>query len=116
MAFTISFFELAFLAEVCIPPVPIARHSFFMNLIDRYYNQLQDEERTHLFEWITKKNTFNRSDETCELFYCRYNPDNQYTITLKSGAVISCFKKEESYWVSSNQKMNEDFIVAIDKI
>ena len=34
--FQIDFFELAFLAEACIPPVPIARASFFADLSDTF--------------------------------------------------------------------------------
>ena len=42
--FKIDFFELAFLAEACIPPVPIARAMFFADLSDKYYHQMTQEE------------------------------------------------------------------------
>ena len=60
MEFTIDFFELAFLAEVCIPPVPIARHKFWIDLIDKHYQNMEDKDRTHLFEWITENRNFDK--------------------------------------------------------
>ena len=50
--FKIDFFELMFLAEVCIPQVPIARAMFFENMSDTYYHQMSPDERIKAFEWI----------------------------------------------------------------
>ena len=41
--FTIDFFELAFFAEACIPPSPIARAMFWQNLTKRYWSQMTED-------------------------------------------------------------------------
>lgn len=119
--FVIDFFELAFLTEVCLPPSTIARYSFFMNVIDRYYHNMSWEQRKHLFEWIGKK--LNMEHEESQIFYARYNPDNQFKIVIKKDLkktseieIVETFLFKEFYWVSSNQKVNNDYIHSIEKI
>lgn len=53
--FVIDFFKLAFLTEACLPPSPIARHTLFMDVIDKHYNRMSWNQWKHLFEWIGKK-------------------------------------------------------------
>jgi len=81
--FTIDFFELAILAEACIPPRPIARAMFWQSLTDKYWYQLTEGERIHLFEWLQKSWMYEESlekEEDTQEFHARFNPDNQYMI------------------------------------
>jgi hypothetical protein len=115
--FAIDFFELAFLTEVCLPQSTIARHCFFMNVIDIYYNQMSWEQRKHLYEWIGKK--LNMEHEESMIFMARFNPKNQYNVTtFKDGEknVLQSFLLNDNYWVSSNKKINKDFIESVEKI
>jgi hypothetical protein len=41
--FTIDFFELAVLAEACMPPNPIARTMFWQHLTDVYWEDVKKE-------------------------------------------------------------------------
>ena len=115
----IDFFELAFLAEACIPPVPIARGVFWDRLINDIHNDLSIEERKRLFDWITQNNRFNKEIEDCQWFYARFNPENQFNVSCfyngKAG-VIECFRKDEKYWTSKTRNINEEYIKSIEKI
>jgi hypothetical protein len=115
--FVIDFFELAFLTEACLPKSTIARYSFFMNVIDIHYHNMSWEQRKHLFEWIGKK--LNMEHEESQIFYARFNPDNQFKITFKKMAEkesVEAFLFKNIYWISSNQKVNNDYIDSIEKI
>ncbi len=82
--FQIDFFELMILAEACIPPAPIARGYFFDQLSDRYYHQMSEKQRKGLLRFITENLRFDKSDESCQHFYARYNPQNQYLVELSN--------------------------------
>ena len=82
--FNIDFFELAFLAEACIPPRPIARASFWQDLTRKYWEQMSEAERAHLFEWLQKNPWYAESlqkEEDTKIFHARFDPDNQYMVT-----------------------------------
>ena len=116
--FTIDFFELAFLAEACVPPSPIARVSFFQKLTNVHYENMSTEERNHLFNWITKNRSFDKSNNDCLWFYNRFNPDNQYTVFLKfekEEKKVSCFKHGEDYYTKINYCVNPECVIKIEK-
>jgi hypothetical protein len=115
--FVIDFFELAFLTEACLPKSTIARYSFFMNVIDRHYHNMTWEQRKHLFEWIGRK--LNMEYEESQIFYARFNPDNQFKITFKKTTEqesVEAFLFKNIYWISSNQKVNNDYIESVEKL
>jgi hypothetical protein len=115
--FIIDFFELAFLTEACLPPSTIARHSFFMNIIDIYYNQMSWEQRNHFFEWIGKK--LNKEQEESQIFLARFNPDNQFNITTfyeGKKDIVHAFFMNGKYWISSRRNVNHNYIKSVEKI
>lgn len=121
--FDIDFIEFSFLVCATIPPRPIARTMFWHRVIDQYYHSLTKRERADLFEWVTREYAFENGmenkNEDCELFYSRYNPDNQYLVkTLFKGKEeeVKCFKHKDRYHTSRNTSINEDFIKEIIKI
>lgn len=120
--FNIAFFEFAFLVEACIPPVPIARATFWKNVIDMYYFKLSKNERYNLFQWINITSKMQASiyekNEECLLFNARFDPDNQYNVTTNfnnTEDVIECFKLNGKYHVSSKSSVNEKYIINIEK-
>jgi hypothetical protein len=121
--FTIDFFELAFLAEACIPPRPIARTMFWQNLTNRYWSQMTEGERIHLFEWLQKnwQNDFEESlakEEDTQIFHARFNPDNQYMVTANWNGVnehIRAFKMGEKYYITSTSWIAEEYIIGVEK-
>lgn len=119
MRFKIDFFELSFLAETCIPPTPIARSMFWSRLCDEIYHDLSKDERNNLFEWITKNSSFDIKNEGCELFHCRFNPDNQYKVTVlvkNKKSDIECFKYKGRYHSKQDTSIVEDRIQKVEPI
>ena len=117
--FNIDFFELSFLAEACIPPVPIARNCFWKNLTNKYYKEMSQSERNRLFEWIVRSPRFDIEQSECKLFYNRFNPDNQYLVTTNVNSELSdieTFLYRDEYHVKENQYIQNEFIVKIEKI
>jgi hypothetical protein len=116
---TIDFFELAFLAESCIPPRPIARSSFWHRLINEIHNQLSVNERERLFEIIVKNTFFDKENEECQWFYARFNPKNQFWVSCfheGKASTIQCFRKDDSYWTSKTRFVNEQYIKSVEAI
>lgn len=117
--FQIDFFELSFLAEACIPPRPIARAMFWDRLIDELYHKMTDNERARLFEWMNRNDQFKLTNEGCQLFYARFNPNNQYIVTTLYNGItekIRCFKRDDKYWISKQRSVNETYIKDVEKI
>jgi hypothetical protein len=120
--FTIDFFELAFLAEACMPPNPIARTMFWQHLTDVYWEQMTEEERDRLFEWLNRNDNYKRSlekEEETQIFHARFDPDNQYMVhTTMNGKddVNRAFKYKDLYYVKRNSWITPEFITKIEKI
>jgi hypothetical protein len=111
--FKIDFFELSFLAEACIPPKPIARTSFWYDLIDIHYKLMTDDERAHLFEWIVKNPHFDETNEDCRLFRDRFDRACQYVVVTKSEGrtqVHETFLHKGEYHVARNTTIMADCI------
>ena len=119
--FEIDFFELAMLAEACIPPRPIARAMFWQSLTDKYWYQLTENERTHLFEWLQKSWVYEESlekEEDTQVFHARFNPDNQYIVTTNYEGKIQehrVFKMGSRYYIKRNTWITEESIVSVEK-
>jgi hypothetical protein len=120
--FQIDFFELACLAEACIPPRPIARTMFWQSLTDKYWYQLTEGERIHLFEWLQKSWVYEESlekEEDTQVFHARFNPDNQYMIKTnykgKEDAHQRAFKMGDRYYIKCNTWIAEEYIVSVEK-
>jgi hypothetical protein len=120
--FEIDFFELAFLAEACIPPKPIARTMFWQHLTDKYWEQMSEDQREHLFEWLNKNDYYKQSlekEEETQIFHARFDPDNQYTVhTTINGkdAVNRTFKYNDFYLVKSNSWITPELITKVEKL
>jgi hypothetical protein len=120
--FTIDFFELAFLAEACIPPNPIARTMFWQHLTDEYWEQMSEEERDRLFEWLNRNDNYKRSlenEEETQIFHARFDPDNQYmvyTTRKEKDYVDRAFKYKDLYHVQRNSWITPEFITKVEKI
>lgn len=115
--FEIDFFELCFLAEACIPPVPIARAMFFEKLSEEFYHKMTDNQRNKIFEWIKPK--LDLSNEDCKHFYDRFNPDNQYILEIdnfdSSGKImINCYLFNDKYHISRNRSVIGKYIAKIN--
>ncbi len=116
--FNIDFFELSFLAEACIPPVPIARGTFWQDLINKHYYTMTDGERSRLYTWILKNMRFDIANGDCLMFELRFNPDNQYLVQTKhKGAkeTHEAFKVGGLYHVSTSTHIEPKYITEVHK-
>jgi len=117
--FNIDFIEFSILVEACITPAPIACGMFFQNVSDIYYNVLTENERNRLFEWVLRSSRFNIKDDDCNLFYHRYNPENQYLATTNYKNKIEkhqCFKYNNKYHTTKSTWIEEKYIKKITLI
>ena len=120
--FQIDFFELAFLAEACIPPRPIARTMFWVNLTNVYWEQMSDPERAHLFDWISRNPYYEESlatqDDT-KVFHARFNPDNQYLVKYDYEGEKNenrAFKMGDRYYISTAIWISKECITEVIKL
>jgi len=119
--FTIDFFELSFLAEACIPPRPIARMSFWQDLIRKYWEQMTEGERAHLFEWLNRNPWYPESlekEEETKIFHARFDPDNQYMVTVMYNGEQNthrAFKLGDRYYKGYSTFISEEYITEIVK-
>lgn len=121
--FKIDFFELSFLAEACIPPVPIARGMFWKELIDVYHDQLTVEERARLHEWLNRSWKYTEwleeKQEDILCFEARYNPNNQYKVWYKMenvSGLINAFLHNGEYHTASNRWIAPEYIEKVEKL
>ena len=105
--FEIDFFEFSFLVEACIPPVPIARSSFWDKVCNDYYHQLSANERSRLFEWISLnprfKDSLQMDNKQCRVFWHRYNPECQYSVTTDGDVITDCFLMDGKYYIKCTE-------------
>jgi hypothetical protein len=116
--FNIDYFELLFLAEVCIPPQPIARTAFFESLINVHFHKMNENEKKQMFETITSNPKFDINNELCKHFHCRYDPDNQYLIHYSHGYEDIAYKYNDIFHIRINVFIPEEHLssVKISKI
>jgi len=119
--FTIDFFELACLAEACIPPRPIARAMFWQSLTDKYWHQMTEGERAHLFEWLQKSWVYEESlkkEQDTQEFHARFNPDNQYMVKTNyedKEEEHRAFKMNDRYYTGRNKSLVDEYIISVEK-
>ncbi len=120
--FTIDFFELAFLAEACIPPRPIARTMFWQNLTEKYWAQMSEPQRAHMWNWLQKNPYYEESlktEEDTKVFHARFDPDNQYMVHTNFHGVEDkrrAFKMGEKYYISRHTSIAEEYITSVEKL
>ena len=118
--FNIDFYELTFLAQACIPQVPIARTMFWHRLVNDIYYQLSDNDRERMYEFMKRDMSENQLKlEDNEWFLDRYDKNNQYIVYVKynNGLTekIETFKHKDRYCVAINKWINKDNIIKTER-
>lgn len=120
---TIDFFELAFLAEACIPPQPIARTSFWYKLIDVIYYYLEDEERESIYTWMQREYRYKKGIEEgnndCLWFKYRFDKEFQYEVVTEFEGVETthqAFLVDDRYYITHRTNLGAEFIKETKKI
>lgn len=113
--FTISFFELMFLAEAVIPKQSIERSMCFNDFSEIHYHKMFKNQRQQFFEHVTNCKGFSLENEQCRHFHARFNPDNQYLVTFNRKKE-RCYLFDGNYHVSINKFINPNAIKKVEKI
>jgi len=114
MTYTIDFFELMFLAEACIPPVPIARTVFWHNLTDVYRKQMSVEDRGRFRAALRKHRNYDLTNADVIEFDLAFHPENQFTVTTM-GETHDCYKHGDYYHVARNTWVSPEFIEKVER-
>lgn len=112
--FPIDIWELYFLAEICIPPTPIARAYLWEKLINVHYDLMSDSDKEIMYR-ITKSDRFDINNEECNLYEARYNPNNQYVVEVNYGGELKtydAFKHEDKFKINTRSWISPEYIVS----
>ena len=101
---------------------------------DEFYDKFSEGERARLYNWVLRNRyngEFKRDSAMCGedmMFMDRYNPNNQYEVTLvdetvwrafKSKGKLSIYKPEEhkdNYYINSTHRIPEENIKLVKKL
>jgi hypothetical protein len=93
----------------------------WIKLVDKYWFGMSEESRKNLFEdWTSTPEFRDMLDkEEVKLFFARFNPDNQFTVTTELYGTVNkhqAFKWKDGYYLGSMSKLNDEYITDIEKI
>jgi hypothetical protein len=120
--FHIDFFELLFLSQSCIPPVPIARTHFWDKLTNVHWGIMTEDERLQLFnsmnENIHYKKGLEEKNENILIFHHRFDPNNQYIVHTthnRKKEKYRTFLHNDEYHITKNSFIQKEKIKKIEK-
>lgn len=93
----------------------------WIKLVDKYCYAMSEETRKETFEdWVSTPDFRDMLDnEEVKLFFARFHPDNQFTVTTNFNGTVNkmqAFKWKDGYYVGSMSKINNDYITDVEKI
>lgn len=94
----------------------------WIKLVDKYWHGMSEETRRETFEkWVSTPDfdDMREKDEKVRLFYARFHPDNQFTVTTELNGTVNkfrAFKWGSKYHVGSIATIAEDFITNVEKL
>lgn len=97
------------------------RTNTILRFVDEWYSKFTKKQREQLYSWVLRNvydGEFKPRSQLCgadEIFMNRYNPDNQYRVTLINGNTVEAFKINK-YYVLSDRFIDENCIIKIEKI
>lgn len=124
MKVELDMFEMYCLLESCIRGSHL-RSGTILRFVDDWYELFTKEQREKLYYDTLRliyDNNFVPCDSCCgadTVFMARYNPDNQYRVTVSDGRetkTVNAFKMNNKYYVKSNRFCAEEYINKIEKI
>lgn len=124
MTVNLDIFELHYLLESCLRGSHL-RSTTILKYVDDWYELLSPSERQRLYDWTLRleyNGEFKPRSAACgadRIFMARYNPDNQYRVTVSDGVnteTVEAFKLDGRYWIKSNRVCAEEYIKNVEKI
>lgn len=120
MVINLDKFEIYYLLESCFRGSHL-RSNTILKFVDVWYKLFSKQQRNEYYEWILRdiyNGAFKPSPRLCgtdEIFMARYNPENQYRITIKNKTFDS-FLMNKLYYIDSTTFYNKETIDKIEKI
>ena len=122
MKVKLDFFEMYYLLESCFRGSHL-RSDTIERFVDEWYDKFTPEERNNLYEWILRdiyNGKFEPNSVLCGadiVFMARYNPDNQYSVTLKGGGKgFKAFFRDGKYYINSTTYIDNASILKVRKL
>jgi hypothetical protein len=93
----------------------------WIKLVDKYWFAMSEETRKETFDhWVSTPDFRDMLEkEEVKVFFARFNPDNQFTVTTELYGTVNkhrAFKWQDRYHVGSVSKLNDDYITNVEKI
>jgi hypothetical protein len=95
---------------------------FWQHLTDVYWEQMTEDQRDHLFDWLNRDDRYQKSliaEGETKIFNARFDPDNQYMVHTTMNGMdnsIHTFKWNELYYVKRNTWISPEFITKVEKL
>lgn len=124
MKVELDIFEMYYLLESCLRGSHL-RSGTILRFVDDWFELFPKEQREKLYYDTLRliyDNNFVPCTQCCgadTVFMARYNPDNQYRVTVSDGRetmTVDSFKMNNKYYVKSNRFCAEEYIKKIEKI
>ena len=124
MKVELDIFEMYYLLESCLRGSHL-RSGTILRFVDDLYELFTKEQREKLYYDTLRliyDNNFVPCDSCCgadTVFMARYNPDNQYRVTVSDGKqtqTVDAFLLNGRYYIKSNRVCAPEFITKIEKI
>lgn len=134
MKVELDFFEMYYLLESCFRGSHL-RSGTIRRFVDEWYGLFTPQQRKNLRDWILRdiyNGDFKPNFSCCgedEIFMARYDPDNQYRVTVLApvekgngknvGGIIqeyTAFLRDGKYYTKSDRYIAEEYITSVEKI
>lgn len=121
MKVNLSKFEMFYLLESCLNGSH-SRSGTILGFVNEWYNKFTKKGREQLYNWVLRnvyEGEFKERPQLCgadKIFMARYNPDNQYRVSLINGNTVEAFKMDGTYYVSSYKYISDICITKVEKI
>lgn len=117
-------FEIYWLLESCFRGSHL-RSNTILRFVDEWYDMFPPQQRKDMYDWILRDvygGKFVPEPRLCgtdKVFMARYNPCNQYRVTVSDGKqtqTVDAFELDGRYWINSTRFCAEEYIKKIEKI
>lgn len=124
MKVELDIFEMYYLLESCLHGSHL-RSSTILRFVDDWYELFTKEQREKLYYdtlRLVYDNNFVPCTQCCgadTVFMARYNPDNQYMVTVSDGSqtqTVDAFLLDGEYYIKSRRFCPKEYITKIEKI
>lgn len=124
MKVNLDIHEMFYLLESCLRGSHL-RSNTILKYVDDWYSLLSPSQRQCLYDWTLRlvyDGEFKQRPAACgadRIFMARYNPDNQYRVTVSDGSkteTVDAFLLDGKYYIKSRRFCPKEYITKIEKI